>query len=290
MPIIIDDGKSKDEVIKEFISYVRGDETKRVVLGFDIYRYSSYEPDKQASITMLFNSLYISCINNLTKNHPLFNSVTRDEFMQLFISTGDGGYQILHTPIHALIVLFNFHNVIVQYHTNPNLREFRNFLGSIELRYVITIEDIYRINHFSYVNHYGKGIIKNARIMSQDKLNRLLIDEEVYRWFSDNILGIENIVSLKWKDLFNIKDFENYSLAEKIKGIEEFSPISTQEDNKDRQDEFVDCIPMRLEDLKTKDSSYVVYNIYLKTKFYNPNKETFRYTSIGNPNSNGLNT
>jgi hypothetical protein len=56
-------------------------------------------------------------------------------------------------------------------------------------------------------NTYGPGIISAARIISKDRLNRFLIDENTHLWFLKNLHGIEGLIRLKISDYYKKLSF-----------------------------------------------------------------------------------
>jgi hypothetical protein len=71
-------------------------------------------------------------------------------------------------------------------HFCPN---FTNYIGEINIRSTITYDKVFNYEK----NWYGKGIIKNARILSKDKLNRFIIDKETHNYFMRYFNGIETL-------------------------------------------------------------------------------------------------
>lgn len=81
----------------------------RSIVGIDIYKYSSFEFYKQSLIPFIFEMLYRETTNNCMKNEPwLFQHLSFDKFISAFIPTGDGGFQELRSPLHAIIFIIHF--------------------------------------------------------------------------------------------------------------------------------------------------------------------------------------
>ncbi|KKL66668.1 hypothetical protein LCGC14_2142680 [marine sediment metagenome] len=90
-------------------------EKKHTVVGIDIYQYSSFPPNRQVFIPHLFEQIYNKTWELITQNYSFifqdyhkFTDIRKKEGIapqEYFISTGDGGYQILETPIHAILFI-----------------------------------------------------------------------------------------------------------------------------------------------------------------------------------------
>ena len=194
-----------DSISVEDISYFSENYIKqetRSVLGLDIYKYSEYNDAKQTLIPFIFDLLldnaiqYVSCTEI-----SLFKDVN---IRENFISTGDGGYIIFLTPIHALIFNLYFFAVLHIFNSGSFSPKLSEFMGDIMARSTITYDKV-----FNYENNwYGKAIIKNARILSKDRLNRFIIDKETYLYFMKKFNGIESLSIIDdriIKQLFNIE-------------------------------------------------------------------------------------
>lgn len=83
---------------------------KKSVLGIDIYRYGMYKHMEQTLIPSLFKILFDKTIKLcLDNNQFVFQHYTKEQIEDAFISTGDGGFVIFDTPLHALLFNINFH-------------------------------------------------------------------------------------------------------------------------------------------------------------------------------------
>ncbi len=182
-------------------------EEKFSVLGVDIYQYSLFPPEKQVFVPFVFHRVYNYSVRLVKENFSfIFQKTDEKLFNDRFISTGDGGFLIMETPLHSIIfglvleIVFRMYN---SYHYLPHLRE---KIGSVNLRYSITYDNVYRFHS----NYFGSAIINNARLLYKDKLNRLLIEAPTYEWFMKTIAGVEYLQILHLKELMNIPDFSDY--------------------------------------------------------------------------------
>ena len=256
-------------------------EQKKSVLGIDIFKYSKYDYEKQKMIPIIFRYLIIATIDHcfqLESNFSLHYDKTL--IIQEMIDTGDGGFLVFENSVDAIIFLTyfaaNLHS-FNSYHTYPNMRK---YIGPLTIRYAITYDKIYQIDS----NFYGPAIINNARIMSRDKLNRLLIDGNTYDWFLLNTNGIENLLVLNSENLFLQKPLVGLTLDKiktlvfsKVKGFPVIKNVFCQ----------------KLEKINVKDDTFDVYNLIIQicltmSDDKHSGKKTIFVTTIGNMNCNGI--
>ncbi|MDP1728006.1 MAG: hypothetical protein Q8M15_14570 [Bacteroidota bacterium] len=184
---------------------------KKVILGIDIYRYSQYEPFEQIFIPVIFNRLYSLTVNSVLKfENYFFISYGKNskDFKAKFVSTGDGGFQIFETPIQAIIFSIYFQANVKKFISGNNLSAYflklHGIIDFIDLRYAITSGMVYLYEG----NYYGPGIISNARILSKDSLNRLLVDYNTIKWFTNNINSVENLMDIDLKSISHIPEYK----------------------------------------------------------------------------------
>ena len=168
--------------------------------------------------------------------------------------------------------------------------------------------------------NYGTAIINNARIMSKDKLNRLLIDETTYDWFLKELNGVENIknfvsvnlqknnriIALKDKD-YEIDDpldllkskYENSLVLGVWKENESKKDLAKGNLDLSRElfDVITNVICQKLEQINVKDDSFKVYNLFIQYRLNIDNDENITpkeyyeealSVSLGNLNTNGI--
>ena len=263
---------SIDLYLKQFIE-------KKAVLGFDIYQYSQFAPLKQNLIPHLFKKLYSTTIKNCLDNEDFFLQYkSKTEFENKLIDTGDGGFQIFDTPLEALIFSIYFQANIVRYNSgNKNLSDLYNLIGEINLRYSLTYDNIYNYKN----NFYGPAIINCARIMSKDKLNRFLIDNNSIVWFNSEINSLETCM------LFDpIIDFPTIPIFKSKFDKKTYKSIlfSTTNGNKIR------CLDiLKIGEIKSRLDSLSIFSIHLQVSFTSDGKAFKKYgITLGNLNSSGL--
>lgn len=199
---------NSDELYEKIQSYIDTKSfSKRSVLGIDIYRYGMYKTLEQTLIPTVFKILFTKTINLcLDNNRFVFQHYTKERIEKAFISTGDGGFLILDTPLHSLFFAINFEMTVRAYNSYHLFPKLRDIIGSISLRYAITYDYVFTFDN----NYYGSAIIFNSRILERDSLNRCLIDQDTHDWFLINIDGIENLQVLTINEIANIFEFTDY--------------------------------------------------------------------------------
>ena len=281
--IIPDEGELFQE-LQEYVDY----ETigTKAILGVDIYQYSTYGEFEQTLIPFLFKTLLRTTIDACLSNHRyIFQKYTPEMIEKRFISTGDGGFFIFDTPLHALLFACNFSvalRIYNAYHFYPRLRK---IIGGISVRFALTQDKLYSYDD----NYYGRAIINNARILSKDTLNRCLMDEHVYSWFTLNMDGIENLQVLTIEDIANIHEFStNYdsSLLEKYTD-EVFSRESS------RRQGIINSDILKIGKIRAKETDMNIYNLHLQVMMHLVNDDDPAQTkvvtvSLGNLNTSGI--
>ena len=269
---------------------------KYPVLGFDIYRYSQYSREKQPFLPHLFEKIQEETWGLITQNFEYifqkYNSFTNRsgeiKASDYYIDTGDGCFQIFESPIHAVIFALVFGTILQLYNSDRFMRELHSKIGNILVRYALTYDNIYRYDSKKKRNFFGIGIVNNARMLSKDKLNRFLIDENTFKWFLSSIAGIENMMSISLKDLKILKEFSSYD-DEKMKRQNALIVI----DNKRLYFEGIKSVDVqKIGTIQEKNSEIDIYNLHLQATIeYSSRlfKSSGVFTiSVGNLNTSGL--
>jgi len=162
------------------------------VFGFDTYKYSELPEKKQVFIPVLLGAirkdawdLTVSNFGFLFQKYYSLETGQPDRVPNE-IDTGDGGFVFFDSPVQAVCYLISISALLRLYNAHTFLPELRSHLGSVDIRYTITHGNVYTYKG----KFYGSAIINNARILSRDKLNRLLVDKNVVEWFLRNLIGI----------------------------------------------------------------------------------------------------
>lgn len=314
--------ENKNPKINEIENYFNDYIENKCVLGFDIYQYSQYPTLQQSLIPHLFKKLYDTTINNCLELDPnFFKEREKKDFIEYFIDSGDGGFQIFNNPFEAIIFAIYFQASIVRYNSNNDgTTALYNIIGEINLRYSLTFDKLYYYNK----NYYGPAIINCARIMSKDKLNRFLLDKNAIIWFNQNINGIENLQSLTVEDIeetniFGKFDIENFyskkdtkkKIKEKKSKINIINPEEQQQNGEEETEEqeinhsllfyrkkpgkekdsytIIKSDILRIGEIKSKLDILSIYNFHMQFILTSEGKSLKKYTiSLGNLNSSGL--
>ena len=275
-----------EDLYRELERYVNLKSFKRVaVLGIDIYRYGLYKHLEQTMIPALFKVLFDKAIRLcLEDNQFVFQNYTKEKIEKSFISTGDGGFLIFETPLHALFFAINFEVMVRAFNAYHHFPKLRKIIGSLSLRYAITHDTIF---HFEN-NYYGSAIINNARILEKDGLNRCLLDQHTYEWFLTNIDGIENLQTYTIDDIANIYEFTTYDKS--LINTGENDIINTR---LSRHTGIINSDILRIGQFHTKEVLMNIFNLHLQITLYayaDDKKDSKRRitVSLGNLNTSGI--
>lgn len=296
------DDTTEESFFEEIKVLFKSKKEKKAVLGLDIYKYSKYENEKQDLIPVILNKILAKSYEYYAQYEPTSNQ--RNSSLKTdFIDTGDGGYWFFENPLDALLFSMYVNAFIHLYNSFIIFPTIRKHVGMLTVRFAITFDEVYKIDNTSY----GKAIINNARIMSKDKLNRLLIDNNTYEWFLKEINGVENLLNIgvylcaKNK---RIQDLEqnNVAVREKESKIIETYKNSyymgfASNDGKISSKIF-NVICQKLEAINIKDENFNVYNVFIQYNTILSNDEEGndyeKYyiesvtLSLGNLNTNGI--
>jgi hypothetical protein len=220
----------------------------------------------------------------LESNQYVFQNYSKKIIDDSFISTGDGGYLILDTPLHAMFFAINFEVVVRSYNSFHLFPRLRKIIGSISLRYAITYDTLFHFDN----NFYGSSIINNSRILGKDNLNRCLLDESSFNWFLTNTDGIENLQVYTIDDIANIYDFQNYDCDPIKNGVNE---IISQE--KTRLYGIINSDILKIGEIQAKGTNLKIYNLHLQVSMNihsdaSDENERLITISLGNLNTSGI--
>jgi hypothetical protein len=272
----IDDGSLDTADIKK-LSLDSFIQERKAVLGLDIYKYSCFPDDKQNLIPFVFDIIKDETVKYVKFVEPTFFD---SGYKCKFISTGDGGFLIFDTPLHALMFNLYFHAALHLFNTGYFFPKLSRYVGEIIIRSAITYDNIY----FYENNYFGKSIITNARILSKDKLNRFLIDKNVYSFFARSFNGLETLPILtknNVKRVFKIEGEINSWLIYKEGDLSENQFYDSRVRSIHKQ---------KIEDLFEKDTPLTLYNIEIQivvqiTDDNDKEKKTEFVLSVGNTNA-----
>lgn len=253
---------------------------QKTILGIDIYHYSQYKPLEQSLIPILYKLIYDKTTELCLSSSSYIFQHYRDAetFRKLFINTGDGGFQIFDTPIHATAFAINFQMIVRYYNSYRYFPKLRKIIGPLSLRYAMTHDKIYKLDQ----NYFGAAIINNARVLIKDSLNRFLLDENTYNWFLYKINGIENIQNVSIDQLKELSCFADY------KSIDGDNHIYVDSEGFDFE-KMISCDIQKIGDITAKKTNLTVYNLHLQYKGFLGNGKYKTVISLGNLNTSGIN-
>ena len=179
---------------------------KKAVLGFDIYGYSQYKEVPQALIPFVMKDLLNRTVSNINRYEQFLFDGKFSLTTENYIDTGDGGFVIFDTPLHAICFSIHFSIALRQFNTYVALPLTRDIIKEIDIRFALTYDEVF----FLEDNVYGTAIINNARILSKDKLNRFLFDRNSNEWFLKNLNGIEILRNISYSSLHESENFSSY--------------------------------------------------------------------------------
>jgi len=257
---------------------------KSCVLGIDIYHYSQYADEKRVFVPFVFEEILAQCVSLISQNFPfLFQKCDLSALRDSFIQTGDGGFLALETPLHAIVFAVTFETVVRMYNSLRFMRRLRAKVGEIIVRYAIAYDNVYTLHK----RLYGAAIITCARLLRRDKLNRMLIDSYTFDWFTEMMMGIENLQNISIRELRRMPPFAYYQ-----------EPKSGDYNALIPTDRFLNPLEgikavdvQKIGFVKEKDTPLDVYNLHLQA--------TIEYTisigtkvmfavTIGNSNPSGI--
>ena len=265
----------------------------KTVLGIDIYRYSKYELLAQTVIPYIFRKMIYAVVDDLQRYEPaFFRDYTSKDFEKAFVGTGDGGYVILDTPLHGLLFAIYLASKMKIYNTGKLAPQEYKVTGEITYRYAMSLGGLYKLED----NWFGPAIITCSRILSVDKLNRFLFDENAKGWFEQNLNGIETILSLGLNNLRANSALKRFLTAKNAQTNKESIMIPQEGNDPSRlNSNILNVAISKIADMDIKNETISIYSVYLQVYIVyvtfktvaNPDKYVI---SIGNLNVAGLET
>lgn len=265
-------------LVQEEIKAIRTSENQ-IVLGFDFYKYSELSESAIIVFPLLLHTIIEKVIKITVDENPyLFQKYEEgnDPFAH-FIDTGDGGFFILRNPLEAIAFIINFSIYLRVYNSNYEFEDLYDILGELNVRFAITSGNVYQFKK----NYYGEAIIKCARILSKDKLNRILMDSETHRWFLKNLIGIENLRNIS-EDLL---EQSQYFQSRKF----DIKPYKDEDRFKGNFKDINSCIELKLKQSKEKETNLEIYVVGIESTLPMSEGQEGKVTvHIGNYNTEGL--
>jgi len=231
--------------------------SNKSILGLDIYQYSQYEIDQQTLIPFLFKLIQDEVNKSTVKSNGFLFQKYKGaaQLTNEFIHTGDGGFQILDTPLHAVSLAINYEIFLRYYNSYHFYPKLRKLIGPISMRYNISTGAVFQFDN----NYFGPGIITSARMLSKDALNRFLLDEDTYQWFMHTMMGVENLQFISLED---IATYPHFALYEKnLKDDYEMVFPKTKDFSFQK---ITSTDIQKVGEIKAKNSTLNIYNLHLQ--------------------------
>lgn len=234
----------------------------------------------------MFRYLYEAATKWALKREPLLFT-DEERLTENFISTGDGGFQVLSTPLHAVVLCLWFQLALDNYNAGVHFPRLRRFLGPLTVRYALTHDTLMKLDN----NFFGSAIIGNARILSRDALNRFLLDHLSVQWFLERIGGTENLALLRVGDLWRIPEL---GLARDGPLADSMFRERTDEEIRGGEVGFKTVILQKIGTVAAKQTTLDVYNFYLQVTsgwdYFDGHGGNRRRTvvTVGNLNASGI--
>ena len=252
---------------------------KRTVVGFDVYRYSSYSKVPQVLVPHVLSVLIETTLRDLDQHEAAFFSESyRIDPARDLIDTGDGGYVIFPDPLRALVFLMYFQSNLLIYNTGNRWPEFTWITRGLSIRYAMTFNAVYLYKN----KWFGPAIIHNARILAADRLNRLLVDDNVKEWFDLTTNGVETLSMIPMTDLRKVRF--GHTLPDDTSRRSFLFPQSITHVNTIRSVNL-----SRVGEIIQKGQTLSVHNLHLQFYLTRPSAEINKHVvTLGNLNSSGL--
>jgi len=286
-----------EKSINEYLD-IKHIQKEKAVISIDIFQYSKYKQKKQTLIPMIFDLLKEIAKDWCKNDETAFFS--KDDFDNNFINTGDGGFFIFNNPFQALIFNINFNTALHLFNSGHLYPKLFRYIGKITCRYCQTFDLLYKYN----LNWFGPGIINNARIISKDKLDRFLIDENTYKWFLDNINGIETLAIIDISSVLETFEMQygNYTSSIFRQALHDELIIDNivKSGKKDQEpighfnnNYILNCNCLKIGEIKAKKDVLSVFNVSIQriadiTDKKDKTKRSQFIVPIGNLNASGL--
>jgi hypothetical protein len=232
---------------------------EKTVVGFDIYKYSKYPSEKQILIPFILEKIFSITEETLQEYESLFFPKS-SPLKENFIDQGDGGYLILDNPIHGLLFICYFDAALRLFNCGKISQNLVDFIEPLNVRYTMAMGHIFKFipdnEAPSGIHNFGEGIVRCARILSKDKLNRFLIDDRTFNWFMGKFNGIENLIITDVTKIIELLEMGHIEKAS--------SEIFPSEKHKDGKSGIYDLDILKLNDINAKEDIMKVYNLHIK--------------------------
>ena len=258
---------------------MKRDKDKRSVVGYDIYQYSQYNTTQIRYVPMVFDLIIDATLSLCCHLERTLFTKNKDTYLARLQHTGDGGYLFLKTPLHAVIFNTYFYFCLRLLNSCFLFKQAYTLIGADErpltVRSAITYDDSFEYMTIKDELHgrggrSGSAVVSCARILARDRLDRCLIDNETYQFFSGNFFGIENLSSY---DVNMITHWLHNQIENGRNGMDSSRPEMTFVSNllqpirttlNNRNNGYLECRTHKIGKVTSKNEKLDVYNVEIK--------------------------
>lgn len=271
------------------------------VLGIDILDYSQFPEPQQIFVPKILDRILEIAFNDILEfeDYLFQNEIKTYSIRKSFIDQGDGGFYILDTPLHSIILALYIESALRRFNTFNLMSKIRSIVGPLKLRYSITYDTLYRYEGKGTGDDdkfYGPAIIHCARIMSKDKLDRCLIDENSYLWFLEKIQGIESLKVIPFDQIKLLfpSYLEKYEIEENDDEVVSYKSFTLKDTITEKESHIEAVDILKIGQISVKKDKLNIYNIHMQMSFSHtlddsdPNGWKYYLISLGNLNPEGL--
>ncbi|MCW7479369.1 hypothetical protein ND856_18865 [Leptospira bandrabouensis] len=275
--------------------------SKYSVLGIDILDYSQFPEPQQIFVPKILDKILETAFNDILEfeDYLFQNEIKTYSIRNSFIDQGDGGFYILETPLHSIILALYIESALRRFNSFNLMSKIRSIVGPLKLRYSITYDTLYRYEGKWTGDNgkfYGPAIIHCARIMSKDKLDRCLIDESSYLWFLEKMQGIESlkIIPFEHIKLLFPNYLAQYAPKEKSGEIGSFKSFTLRDSQSEKESHIESVDILKIGQISVKKDKLNIYNLHMQMSFSHtldesdPHSWKYYLISLGNLNPEGL--
>lgn len=272
---------------------------KLSVLGIDILDYSQFPEPQQIFIPKVLDILLENAFEDIKvfENYLFQKEIATNNIKESFIDQGDGGFFILDTPLHSIILSLYIESALRKFNSFNLIPKLRSIVGPLKLRYSITYDTLYKYAaKWTGENdkYYGSAIIHCARIMSKDKLDRCLIDENTYIWFTEKFQGIESLKITPFEYFSNLFPEYKNSITTDDGKDEKLSSFAFLSKTSKKQYPINAIDILKIGQIQVKKDKLNIYSVHIQMSFSfnldiaNDNGWKYFMITLGNLNPEGL--
>ena len=273
-------GSDKNKLETDLQSLEASQTTTKTVFCVDIYEYSKMSGAKQFLVPFVIDTVFTNTIQKLSVDESAF--FTKSDLAAIqesLIDTGDGFFVILADPMKAFVFVCHLAMEIETLRSRNKAHTLMKIVEDYVFRFSIATGSVFEYKK----RFYGEAIIRCARIIASDKLNRCLIDKDTFIWFYNNTNGLESIQDANFQEVLKTG---NTSIDPG--GASQLFPNTSMENLA-----FKTIMASKVGKIEVKKDQLDIYNMYVQTsmRISASSGPAFPFvTSVGTTNMNGIGT